>query len=77
MKAKFDVIFYVNVNYKMYIPNLYVVNISKTKERKNYYNKNLMSAISKRRQELKTLTKEHSVVKKAKTFYHIDRKSFG
>ena len=34
------------------------------KERNNYYNKNLNSAINKRRWELKTLTEEHSSILK-------------
>ena len=34
------------------------------KERNNYYNKNLNSAINKRRQELKTLTEKHSSILK-------------
>ena len=46
------------------------------KERNNYCNKNLNSAI-KRRRELKTLTEEHgSILKKIERFYHLDEGNF-
>ena len=59
-------VYYMNANYTMYILNLYVGEISKTKHQNKEtitnYNKNLNSAINETRQELKTLTEEHSSI---------------
>ena len=67
MKAKHDAHFLHECkSYNVYPKFVRLRNIkSKTpKERNNSYNKNLNSAIDKRRQELKTLIEEHDCILK-------------